>query len=254
MATTLTLGNLTRLEHEFEVPVPSRGGRRGSNLYRFGCFIDGYTTDVNDREWLVEFKLRRSLQPVSLVQKMRQYRWYAWAARKAGHDPIGIIVDERFNELPHAPNINKDGRVSADKRQRVTVGGVYDALDAAGQDSEDPKVLEQYRGLLEAATQIRWQQRVPILFRDGELDEAGRELTAAAKVIRDLDSGVLYPMRNASRANCGNCRFEPVCSEPTDALYIDTLFSRVPPKRLRSEAGTTELQGSAAANPFEAFA
>jgi CRISPR/Cas system-associated exonuclease Cas4 (RecB family) len=242
------LPGLTRLEHEFDVPVPSRGGgQRGSNLYRFRCFIDGYTTDHAGREWLVEIKLRKSLQSVSLVEKARQYRWYAWAARKAGHDPIGIIVDERLNEPPGEPRILKSGRVSADTRQHTTEDRYAMACAERGQEVEP--------SMLAALRQIRWHQRVPILFRSGELDEAGRELTSAARVIRDLDSGLLYPMRNASRANCGYCRFRDICSEPTDALYIDTLFSRVAPKRLReSENGTTTEAPAAPSNPFEAFA
>ena len=80
---------------------------------------------------------------------------------------------------------------------------------------------------------INWQQRVPILFREGEIEEAGRELVSAAKLIRDLDSGELHPVRHATTMTCPSCRYRDICPTPEDELYVDSLFERTVPKRDR---------------------
>ena len=49
----------------------------------------------------------------------------------------------------------------------------------------------------------RWQARHRVLFHRGELEEAGRELVAAAPLIGQLDSGALHPLRT-SRPWTGN--------------------------------------------------
>jgi hypothetical protein len=229
MATTTPLRGLTLLEHQTVVPVPSRDKPgRASNLYRFQCFIDGYTEqyEPDGSRWLVEFKLRNQLEPVAFLQLGRQYRWYAWAHAhtQRGVTPAGVIIDQRWNELPREPRILKNGKASHDQRQLITEPDYLKVCEATGEDpSED--VLAKLKA-------IRWQQRVPILFRPGELVEAGRELTAAGMMIHDLDAGVLYPIRNASMANCRNCRFNEICAAPDDTLFVDTLIERGTPKRL----------------------
>jgi hypothetical protein len=189
------LGNLTRQEDDIVVPVPSRTGARGK------------------------------LQPRWLVELLRQFRWYAWARqRETGRKVVGILVDERLNAVPNPPRILKDGTVSNDKRQ-FTTGPLYlEACRAAGQDP-DPEMVMNLQGRI-------WQQRVPILFRPGELEEAGRELPSAAIDIRDLDSGFKWPTRNASERTCGGCRFRRICNDPYGEL-VDELFIRTVPKRLR---------------------
>jgi hypothetical protein len=74
---------------------------------------------------------------------------------------------------------------------------------------------------------------VPILFRDGELDEAGRELVTAAQLIRDLDAGHLEPLRHVSPMTCNGCRYRRICANPDDELFVESLFELVEPKRER---------------------
>jgi hypothetical protein len=219
------LANLTRLEDEIVVPIPSRSGTRGSNRYQFGAKIDGFTTDFNSDDWLVEFKLRNKLQPRWVIELLRQYRWYAWARqRESGRRVVGIIVDERLNQVPNAPRVLKNGTLSTAVNQITTVPLYMEACARLGQDPDPELVL--------ALQQRVWQQRVTIMFRPGELEEAGRELTSAAIDIRDLDGGVKWPTRNASERTCGGCRFRRICNDPVGQL-VDDLFLRTPPKRLR---------------------
>lgn len=227
MTTAEPLPNLTRLEAEIQVPIPSRSGRSSSNRYRYLCRIDGYTT-IDGYDWLVEFKLRGKLQPTELIQLQRQYRWYAWALSRVrlSRPPAGIIVDERWNQAPKPVRILKGPHVSHASDQLCTA----EAYIAACQEYGEAKHDVTHAKLLAR----RWQQRVPIQFRDGELEEAGRELVSGARLIHDLDTGLLWPIRNASAMNCNGCRFRRICANPEDDLYVDTLFDRVPAKRERT--------------------
>jgi hypothetical protein len=232
MQTSVPLPNLTRVEGEINVPIPSRGGRRGSNAYRFQCFLDGYTSE-DGKQWVVEFKLRNQLQPVPLIERSRQIRWYAWALARSqeGTDPVGVIVDERLNEVPKPARVLKGGKPSHAKDQMTTPERYAELCAEFGEVPKDD--------VIEALGARLWQQRVPLPFRRGEIDVAGQELVSAARLVRDLDSGLLTPIRNAKRQTCNGCRFERVCSEPGDRLYVDMLFDRVAPKRLRGEPTDT---------------
>lgn len=225
VATTEQLPNLTRLEDEVIVAIPSRKGGRASTRYRFLCRIDGFTDKAGQR-WLVEFKLRRGLQPAELIQRSRQIRWYAWAlAQTMKEPPIGVLVDERLNEVPRPARILKSGYPSHAVDQITTPDLYVDACHAA---DTPPKA-----STVDALAARVWQQRVPIMFRDGELEDAGRELVSAAKLIRDLDSGELEPIRHATRMTCGGCAFKTICDNPEDMLYVGTQFTRGQPKRDR---------------------
>jgi hypothetical protein len=222
------LANLTRLEDEIVVPIPSRTGPRGSSRYQFGAKIDGFTVDHNGDDWLVEFKLRNKLQPRWVIELLRQYRWYAWARqRESGRRVVGILVDERLNVAPRPPKVLKSGQVSTHSRQLTTVNAYVAACESAGHDPDPEMVM--------TLGQRVWQQRVAIMFRPGELEEAGRELTSAAIDIRDLDNGVKFPTRNASERTCSGCRFRMICNDPYGSL-VDDLFLRTVPKRLRDAA------------------
>jgi hypothetical protein len=235
IATTVPLDNLSRLEDEVIVGIPSRGGKHASTRYRFQARIDGWTLDDQGRPWLVEFKLRGQLMSVHLMQTSRQLRWYAWALRQAkGIEPIGVLVDERLNEVPRSPRVVKAKR-KGEGRDGLTVSHATNQLITA---ADYVRVCADYDSepsdeLLDHLNRIVWQQRVPLIFRPGELDEAGRELTAAAKLIRDLDSGELQPIRHATPGTCGRCRFREICPNPGDDLYVDTLYERSLPKRVR---------------------
>jgi hypothetical protein len=227
IATTEPLDNLTRLEAELLVGIPSRGGKHASTRYRFLAYIDGYST-LEAQQWVVEFKWRSWLTPPELLQRQRQPRWYAYAlGQEQGFHPTGVIIDERLSVPLAEPKVLKNGKPSHDKRQRITA---EDYIDTCRERDDEPHL-----DVVQSLRERQWQQRVPILFRPGELEEAGRELRDAAKLIRDLDSGVLYPLRHATRATCNGCRFRDICAEPQDTTYVDTLFRRTLPKRLREE-------------------
>jgi hypothetical protein len=219
------LGNLTRLEEEIVVAIPSRTGVHASSRYRFQCFIDGWTLDEQGRPWLVEFKLRRRLQTVELIANSRQLRWYAWALRQAkGIEPVGVLVDETWNETVSPPRMIASG-VSHARQQHTTADRYIAVCREHG--------VEPHVDTVAHFDSIRWHHRVPILFRDGELDEAGRELVTAAQLIRDLDAGHLEPLRHVSPMTCNGCRYRRICANPDDELFVESLFELVEPKRER---------------------
>jgi hypothetical protein len=219
--------NLTKLEGEIVVGVPSRGNsKRSSTRYRFQCFLDGFTDDAGD-EWVVEFKLRGRLTDPVLAQKQRQPRWYAWARlRETGRIPTGVYVDERLNEIPKAPRLTEKGKKPSHAKEQLTTPEMY--ADLCHEHGEMPK-LE----VMDALRARSWQQTIPLLFRPSELGEVEQEMISAAKLIRDLDSGELYPIRNASRMHCTGCFYRDICENPRDDLYVESMFERTVPKRDR---------------------
>jgi hypothetical protein len=234
MATATPFPNLTKLEGEIVVPLPSRAGPRSSPRYRFQCFLDGFTNDTG-QEWLVEFKLRNQLTPPALLVKQRQPRWYAWAwAKQNGRLPAGVIVEERLNEAPRAARLVKarrkadgiNGLVPSHDKAQVTTPEAY--IELCLEFGEDP-----HDDVVDALRARIWQQRFPLAFRPAEIDAVGRELVDAAKLIRNLDAGEFRPIRNATKMNCSGCRFRDICAEPGDELYVESLFTRTVPKRLR---------------------
>ena len=233
-ATTEPLTGLYRLEEEFTVPIPSRHSARPSSRYRLVAKIDGYCV-IDGHEWLVEFKLRRRLHEVALMERAAQYRFYSWALREARDvHPIGIIIDERLNEVPRPPRLVKakrksegiEGRTISHSADQLITADDYLAACRAFDVEPNPETLERARTRM-------WQHRHPLMFRNGELDEAAQQLVGAARLIRDLDNGAIHPIRNAKPSTCGGCQFARICAHPRDDLYVDTLFERTVPKRLR---------------------
>jgi hypothetical protein len=214
---------ITRPEHELNVPIPSRRGQRRSNAYRLQAFLDGLHADSHGRLWIVEYKLRGQLSSLAQITLSRQTRWAAWAWREqTGQDVTGVIVDERLNELPKPARILKNGTASHAKDQLTTPELYLQACRDTG--------VPALRETADALAQRRWQLREPIIFRAGELEEAAMQLVSAGRLIHQLDTHQLYPIRNPSPAHCGGCAFRDVCPDPTSADLVDALFERVPAK------------------------
>jgi hypothetical protein len=218
---------IDRLEGQLLVGIPSRNGGRKSTRYRLEAYVDGVHVDDAGRTWIVEFKLRGRLSSLEQIARSRQTRWYAWAYREIhGVEPAGVIVDERLNEIPKPARILKSGKASYAKDQITTSDLYREACEATG-ETPAPETVE-------ALDSRQWSQRHPIIFRKGELDEAGDQLVSAARLIQGLDSGDLYPIRNPSPQRCGMCAFREICDSP-DGDLVDAYFRRVAPKRLRSD-------------------
>ena len=227
MDTADRLPNLTQLEGYFNVPLWSRTGMQRSTKYRFEGKIDGFTElDEDGGEWIVEFKLRGQLTPRKQLDLDRQQLWYAWARQQMSDIPVvGVILDERLNRVPDPARTLVNGMPSEAVSEMTTE---LSYLELCGELGVEPVPAK-----IEALRARRWQQRVPILFRPGQLAEASLELVAAGQFIHELDAGHMWPVRNAHRPVCGGCRFADICSNPQDHLYVESLYERVEPKRHR---------------------
>ena len=212
-------------ERELLVPIPSRTGRRSSSKYKLLCYIDATETMSDGSVWLDEFKLRGSLYPAKLIVMSRQIRWYAWAYQQAtGQKVTGVWMNERLNEAPKPPRVLASGKLSHAKDQLTTAAAYIAACEEYGEEPVTTTIEE-----LQAR---KWGQRVPVMFREDELEEAGLELVSAAKQIHAMETRQLFPLRNAKRQNCGWCPYRDVCPSPNNEL-IDALFERLPPKKDR---------------------
>lgn len=222
-------------ERELNVPIPSRTGGRSSSRYRLLAYVDA-TRSVDGRVWIVEFKLRSRLSSVQQISLSRQIRWYAWAyERETGTPVAGVETIERWNEVPKPPRLVKTGRKDGSLRpshatDQLCTAKAYE--EVCFEYDEEPN-----EATIAALTARQWQQRVPIMLRRGELEEVGQELVSAGRLIGQLDSGLLYPMRNARPQNCNGCRFRDICAAPDPAL-VDELYERIPAKRDREETAT----------------
>jgi hypothetical protein len=235
MATVDPLVGLTMLEAELNVPIPSRGGRRGSNKYRFHCYLDGHV-EKDGHPWIVEFKLRDNLTPRNLIERQPQYRWYAvaYALTYGIKGPVGILIDETLSVAPQPARIvnakrkgeGVDGKTVSHAVNQITTPDIYEAACREYGVEPLPETSAAF------ATR-QWHHRVPLVFTPAELREGALELVTAAKLIRDLDSGDHYPIRNGKRANCNNCKFVGLCMDPRNNYLVDSLFERTEPKRLR---------------------
>lgn len=240
-STAEKLPNLTLLEGELLTPIPSRGGKRASTRYRFHGFLDGFTILPGDEEWLVEFKLRKTLSTREQVEKMTQPKWYAWAYRQiTGRTPAGVIVEERLNDAPKPARIVKGKKkgtfAPSHAKDQMTTPEAYIAV--CQEFDEEP-----HDDVVEALSARDWQKRHWISYRPSEIEEAGRELVSAGLLIRQLDAGDLYPIRNARPGNCNNCDFRAICSNPADDFYVETLFERTVPKRDREPLHASSATG-----------
>lgn len=223
------------LERRVMAPIPSRTGKRVSSRYSFLGYLDG-TKEVDGRTWVVEFKLRDTLTSVEFIQLDRQIRRYAWAWwRMTGIKPAGVEVHERLNSAPKQPRMVKsrkkvDGEyplVPSHARDQLCTADAYKSVCEEHDVDITPETYEALKAR-------QWQNMVPIMFRDGELEEAGQELVTAGKLIRDLDNGELFPVRNSKPQNCRGCSFREICPTPDSAL-VDMNYERRVPKRHRSE-------------------
>lgn len=219
--------------HEIADPLSIRRleGEVGAEILP-GCTFEGRVdaehVDEQDRVWPVEYKLRSRLSSYEQIALSRQIRRYAWAYREAtGREPAGVIVEERLREVPKPARILQSGKVSHAKDQ-LTTPELYERACIETGEEPKPEVVEH----LDSRP---WWQRVPVLFRPGELDEAGEELASAARQVAMFDAGELFPLRNPSPQNCGGCEFREICPDPTPDL-VDALFERRPPKRDRETA------------------
>jgi hypothetical protein len=234
-ATTAQLPNLSMLEAELNVPIPSRGGKRGSNRYRFHCYLDGHCV-MDGHPWIVEFKLRDNLTPRTIIERQPQYRWYAvaYALTHGIKGPVGVLIDETLNAAPAPARIVNakrkgegiDGKTVSHAVNQITTPDIYEAA------------CREYGVEPEAATSAafatrQWHQENRLVFTPADLAEGAAELTTAAKLIRDLDTGDHYPIRNGKRGNCNYCKFVGICPDPTNNYLLDSLFERTEPKRLR---------------------
>jgi hypothetical protein len=212
-------------ELELDVQIPSRGGKRASNLYRFTGFIDAVKREKAG-DWLTEFKLRGQLSSLEQVAFMRQIRWYAWGYQQQTGRPVaGVIVDERLNAVPKPARILESGKLSHAKDQLTTAGMYAQACREFG--------VEPKPETLESLAARRWQERHTLFLSESEIAEAGQQLTSVANLAGQFDSGLLFPVRNPSQFRCPGCAFRDICNTPGDIDLVDALYERVPTKKDR---------------------
>lgn len=253
-----------RPEEQLLVPLLSRSGKSDSNRYVFDGRLDLVYTDERGLDWIIEFKLRKSLTSYAMIKRDPQFRRYAWAWKRAtGREIAGVIIDERRKDVPLPPRMVKAKKMSdaqkayraeckkaGEEEDKEYFSSLADLVPSHAKDQlctaeayeanckecgvdPDPETVE-------ALTARQWQQRVPIFLSKKALEIVGLELTGAGQDIHNADTGMTYPRAKPSNMNCGGCPFNDICDDLDNTEYIDFLFNRKPPKAEAMKAAVAE--------------
>lgn len=203
----------------------------GDTGFGFLGFLDGLHTDADGRVWLVEFKLRGELTPAEHVGLDRQVRWYGWACRELFDiEPAGLIYDERTTFVPGPVKMNADGETPTKRQAGCTADAYAAAWRAVGKEPDEATMA--------ALGKRETHGRTHVVFTPRELDDAGRELVTATKLVRAFDERLLHPVRNTQKGRCARCKFREICPDPTGSIEIlPALFALKPPKSGRAITG-----------------
>lgn len=184
------------IEHEFEseLGVPGWDGFHG--------YVDWVARELaTGQVWLIDFKVRDSMQPVEAEEFNLQMAIYQYLLGKLNIPAVGSIAWQIRNELPKSPKVNKDGTIS--RAACATDWDTYSAaVVAAGQDPEhylEMKAKLETVEFFRLSRAYRGSNEVQNLWSDVVLP-----------VAKDIGGGIY---RNLNHVTCNGCSYKNLCLE-----------------------------------------
>lgn len=133
-----------QVEVNFRVDLPWEPGKFGYDRVVYSGTLDRVSIDEHGNLWIVEYKTAKTIQTLHYSNDS-QISTYCWAASLIYDRPVvGVIYQQHLKDVPHQPKILANGRISQDKRQRIThrslrevVKNVYGSVEKAPRDYID---------------------------------------------------------------------------------------------------------------------
>jgi len=184
------------VEQEFEVELPLEDASYAGRL-------DLLVRDQHGDYWILDHKTAARLEDESFLVLDQQITSYCWAMQHVLNIPIaGFIYNELRKDVPHPPELLKNGRLSQNKNQNTTYELYLDKINELGQS------VNSYAGILE-----HLQSQGNKFFRRTYVQRSPRELEIAGEMILleatdMLSNPSIYP--NPGK-HCTWCDFRSPC-------------------------------------------
>lgn len=209
---TFFFNGVAQTEVNFRVELPWEPGKYGYDRVVYSGTLDRVIVDEHDQLWILEYKTAKSLQTLHYSNDS-QISTYCWAGNLLYGRPIaGVIYQQHLKALPEEPRILSNGRLSQDKRQRITHRSLRRAImNIYGDVSKAP--LDYIDFLNYLATQED-MDRDKFVRRDRVYRNAQQCQAEAVKILMEVEEMLnpdlaLYP--NPDRTCQFMCPFNGAC-------------------------------------------
>lgn len=208
------------VEHDFEVPIPVPDAvvvppdfdcdADGNLMYQgfpvvYQGTIDLVVVDFQGRTWIVDHKTRKSFGDTTWTDIDSQASSYAWALQVMQDIRVeGVIFNELAKTYPVPPKMNKNGKLSVDKRQRTTPDLFRKAIE---ENYLNPDDYQEFIEFLETRGVDPFVRRIQTPRSRKELAYQGRMIYNEA--LDMLANPSIYP--NPDQFRCGMCAFKDPC-------------------------------------------
>lgn len=209
---TFFFNGVAQTEVNFRIELPWEPGKYGYDRVVYSGTLDRVIVDEHDQLWILEYKTAKSLQTLHYSNDS-QISTYCFAGNLLYGRPIaGVIYQQHLKALPEEPRILSNGRLSQDKRQRITHRSLRRAImNIYGDVSKAP--LDYIDFLNYLATQED-MDRDKFVRRDRVYRNAQQCQAEAVKILMEVEEMLnpdlaLYP--NPDRTCQFMCPFNGAC-------------------------------------------
>ena len=158
---------------------------------------------ANGREWLTDWKVRKTFQPVDAEEFSMQMALYTKMVRSNGLNPVGSMTWQLKSAAARAPKENKattkKGRTLS-RQLILTDWETYEeAIRAIGGDPID------YLDMKDKLSAVEWSRQSRAYWSDATIEGLWQEAMRATSEIGTVCS------RSVSYLNCKPCRLRDLC-------------------------------------------
>jgi len=209
---TFFFNGVAQTEVNFRVELPWEPGKYGYDRVMYSGTLDRVIVDEHDQLWILEYKTAKSLQTLHYSNDS-QISTYCWAGNLLYGRPItGVIYQQHLKALPEEPRILSNGRLSQDKRQRITHRSLRRAImNIYGDVSKAPLDYIDFLNFLASQEDM---DRDKFVRRDRVYRNAQQCQAEAVKILMEVEEMLnpdlaLYP--NPDRTCQFMCPFNGAC-------------------------------------------
>lgn len=200
------------VEFHFQVDQPA------GNYLGFQGYVDAVLVELsNGRQWLTDWKFRKSFQPVDAEEFSMQMAIYTKMLRVSGLKPVGSMVWQFKSSPPRKPKENqpkKDGTRTLSRQQILTDWETYsEAVLEIGGNPDD------YADMKVKLDEVEWHRQNRAYWDDYTINGFWKE---AIKATSQIGKGKFT--RAISYLNCKPCRLRDLCQADLRGADVDFLM------------------------------